>query len=135
MNEIIILKRETTSDKPNVNGYTYSKKTFEAAMGEAMKNHVPVCLAPLNDLQYQMYAADRTCLYSIGRVIDYNDETFTVFLDGKNEDIVKDYVMKNKNKIKVLMKYECEVDKHQIREMSMRILSFDIKILPEIYFN
>lgn len=136
MNDIITIQRVSHADTPNVNGITYSKDTITKAFDEALKNNLPVHLAPISTDQYI-----ETCnnldysKYPVGYLYGYDEDTMSVLIN-KNLDIVNDYVIPNIGKLRGLLVYSAELDKETKNVISdIHIKRIDISILPETYFD
>lgn len=135
MDEIITIKRATKSDEPNVNGYTYTKDAFDTAMHNRLKSGVPIIVSICpQELYTTLKREELVSKYSIGYVKSYDDDTISIVLDGYNKKLVDKFLIPNKDKLVIMMRYLCNPDESKMITKITHILLFDIPIvgLPAI---
>ena len=124
MDEIIVIKRATQSDKPNVNGYAYTNEAFASAMDEVLNNGgtFPYCLIGPKDYG-EKRVVDLINNNTVGKVIGYDEDTITVKLNGNHKDIVDKYLIPYIDKLDAKMRYIADIDNNPFDKI--RISLFD----------
>lgn len=149
-NDIITLPRKTRAGIPNFNGYTYSKEAFDAAMRfymEYMNGLVyaaPVSLSvdqktgyekdKVIDINNKVYASffrnnDKKPDYVIGKVVEWDDFTFTIQLSGTL--LSRQFMKYIKEDTEIALRYT-PLSKYSKKETitKMNIVMLDMSIIP-----
>lgn len=120
MDEVIVIKRATQSDKPNVNGYIYTKEAFTNAMDEVFNNggSFPYCIVgpKYYEFRKRVDLINNNC---VGKVIGYDDNTVAVKLNGNHKEIVDKYLIPYLDKLDAKMRYIADLDNNPISKMSI----------------
>lgn len=135
MDEIITIKRATKSDEPNANGYIYTKDAFDTAMYNRLKSGIPIIVSICpQELYTTLKREELVSKYSIGYVKSYDDDTISIVLDGHNKELVDKFLIPNKDKLVIMMRYLCNPDESKMITKITHISLFDIPIvgLPTI---